>query len=260
MNSELKMTLDEAVQEVLSTLTGLDMTYDAQYDRFRVVARMLNRALKANALEHEWSYYASLAEVGTTVTGATGVTLADNIRPRQVNDDAVRLVDMTGRPLIWAYWLPRDAIHKYRHRAGLWAAIDYHVLRFSRPFVESEAGLSIQVPVMREPVTFKLPPAPRDAEDPLPPVDDDLLEQELDFFYPDVIVARAAYLYSLTDPVMQPRAQTLEAAYKDLMYQVIERDVANTDTPFMNEFAVPVQGTLFPEPVYRPYPLADERR
>ncbi len=53
MNPELKLTLDEGIQEVLGLLTGLDMTYDPQYDRYRVIGRMLNRALRANALEHE---------------------------------------------------------------------------------------------------------------------------------------------------------------------------------------------------------------
>ena len=45
MNPEVSMTLDESVNEVLGFLTGMDLTYGSNYDRYRVVARMLNRAL-----------------------------------------------------------------------------------------------------------------------------------------------------------------------------------------------------------------------
>lgn len=73
---------------------------------------------------------------------------------------------------------------------------------------------------------------------------EEVRNQEIDFPYPDVVILRAAMYYAMTDPVMQPRVQTLEAQYKDLMYQIIERDDRNTDSPFENEFIVPVQGGL----------------
>jgi hypothetical protein len=59
-----------------------------------------------------------------------------------------------------------------------------------------------------------------------------------------------------SDPVMQPRAQTLESEYKDLMYQIMERDSNNTDTPYQNPFILPVQGTLEPVNFHR-HPLSD---
>lgn len=261
MNTEIQMTLDEGVQEVLGLLTGLDMTYDPTFDRYRVIGRMLNRALRANALEHEWSYYADVISLGSPTLGAKYLDLPDDQqRPRIVADDAVRLVDENGYTLEWAYFLPRDALHKYANRHGLWCAVTRSRVDFSRGFYESETTLDVQLPVMREPEMFDLPPAPEDTADPLPAVDPAIRAQLIDFFYPDVIVARAAYMYALTDPVMQPRAQTLEANYKDLMYQVIERDDRNTDTPLQNNFFVPVQGTIYPESRYRLWPLADNRR
>lgn len=260
INPELTFTLDDGVQEVLGLLTGLDMTYDPTFDRYRVIGRMLNRALRANALEHEWSYYNDTISLGAWAEDQTTVTLSNEVRPRIIGDDAVRMVDEDDVVRTWAYFLPRDALHKYGHRAGLWCAIRRTTLMFSRPPFPGEVGLDIQVPVMREPTMFVLPPAPEDPNDPLPAVDPLVRDQPIDFCYPDVIVARAAYMYSLTDPVMQPRAQTLEAAYKDLMYQAIERDDRMTDSPYENEFFVPVQGSIYDEPGYAPHPLADERR
>ena len=70
--------------------------------------------------------------------------------------------------------------------------------------------------------------------------------QRLDFDNPDVVVARAAFYYAQFDPVLQPRVQTLEAQYKDLMYQLIERDESNTDSPYLNEVIVPVDNGLRP--------------
>jgi hypothetical protein len=58
------------------------------------------------------------------------------------------------------------------------------------------------------------------------------------------VIARAAYLYAQTDPVMQPRVPTLEDVYKNFQYQVIERDTTNTDMPYLNEFIVPVESEL----------------
>ena len=67
------------------------------------------------------------------------------------------------------------------------------------------------------------------------------------FDRPDLIVARGAYFYAQTDPVMQPRVPTLENDYKTLMYQLIERDERHTDTPYMNEFILPLENGLVPD-------------
>lgn len=262
INPEVTFTLDDAVEEVLGLLTGLDLTYNPAYDRYRVVARMLNRALRANALEHEWSFYNSTTSLGTWVEDQTTVALANTLRPRTTGDDAVRMIDADNLVRVWAYFLPRDALHKYGDRTGLWVAVRRTELMFSRPPTpgEVELALDIQVPVMREPAMFDLPAVPEDPNDPLVEIDPLVRTQEIDFCYPDIIVARAAYMYALTDPVMQPRAQTLEANYKDLMYQAIERDDRSTDTPYQNDFFVPVQNSIYPESRWRPHPLADERR
>lgn len=261
MNTEIQLTLDDAVQEVLGLLTGLDLTYDPQFDRYRAITRNLNRALRANALEHEWSYYHDLLSIGNPVENANYATLPDDqSRVRIINDDAIRLVDEDNYIQLWAYILPRDALHKYQNRGGLWASVTRDVIRFNRGFTEAETALEIRVPVMREPEMFDLPPAPEDPNDSIVEIDQEIRDQLVDFFYPDVITMRAAYLYSLTDPVMQPRAQTLEAAYKDLMYQVISRDDSNTDTPLQNDFFVPVQNGIYAESRWRPWPVADNRR
>lgn len=260
INPELTFTLDTAVAEVLGELYGLDLAYDPSFDRYRTIARMLNRALRANALEHEWTYYNDTLDLGAVTEGQTFVELENTVRPRVTGDDAVRLTDEDDVVRVWGYFLPLNALHKYGHRQGLWVAARRGNLLFSRPIQAGEAGWHLQVPTMREPTMFVLPAPPEDPEDPLPTIDPDVRTQEIDFCYPDVIVARAVYMYALTDPVVQPRAQTLEAAYKDLMYQVIERDERSTDAPFENDFFVPVQNGIYPESTYRPYPLADERR
>ena len=259
MNPQLTMSLDDAVKEVLALVTGQDLSYNPDQDRYRAITRMLNRATRANALEQEWSWYTGVESVGTVVAGTSAVTLPDTMRPRIKGDDSVRLVE-DDIIRVWAYFLPRDALHKYAHRHGLWVASNRQQLIFSRRFWPGEEGLDIQCPVMREPAMFDLPIIPDDPENPLDPFDPMVRMQQIDFGYPDVVVARAAYMYSLTDPVMQPRAQTLEANYKDLMYQAIERDTDNTDAPVQNEFFVPVQNSIYPESSFRPYPLADERR
>jgi hypothetical protein len=254
-NPELSMTLTDAVGEVLANLTGLDLTYDPEMDRFRAVTRALNRALRANALEAEWSYYATTTTGGPTTAGVNVVTIPANRRPRIKGDDAVRLVDDSGATVTWAYFLPRDAITKYVDRTqGLWVASVGQDLRFSRPLTPAEAGLSVEVPTMRAPVQFELPATGET-------VDQAVLDQPVDFSDPDLIVARAAYYYAQTDPVMQPRVQTLEGDYKDLMYQAMERDDANTDSPYMNEFLLPVQnGIVGGGPLGHNHPHSDERR
>lgn len=256
---EVTLTLEDAVQEVLGLLTGLDLVYQPELDRFRVITRQLNRALRHNALEHEWSWYHSLVSGGETVPDLVEVFLDSTLRPRIVGDDAIRLVDEEGRVVRWAYFLPRDSLHKYLYRkAGLWASVTRNMITFSRPLYQSEAGLDIQIPVMREPIMFRLPIG--DESTPSPPVDPSILEQPVDFAYPDVIINRAAWYVAQTDPVMQPRAQTLEAAYKDLMYQVIERDDRNTDAPYLNDFFVPIQNGIAHQYITHGHPHSDERR
>lgn len=253
IDTELNLTLDAAVQEVLGLLTGLDLSYDPTLDRYRAITRQLNRALRANALEHEWSYYAATQSLGPAVAGVSAMTIPSNIRPRVINDDAVRLVDEFDQIRVWAYFLPRDALHKYASRSGLWVANVRNTLLLSRAFVDYEAGWDVQLPVMREPTMFRLP----DAGVTVPTT---IRNQAIDFPYPDVVTLRAAYYYASTDPVMQPRAQTLEAQYKDLMYQIIERDDRNTDAPYLNEFFVPVQNSITPGYLPHSHPHSDERR
>jgi hypothetical protein len=236
-NPEVQQTLDDAVAEVLGLLTGLDLTYEPEFDRYRAITRALNRALRANALESEWSYYASTLNMGPAVAGTQEVLLSTTQRPRIINDDAVRLVDADGHPQVWAYFLPRDALHKYAGQNGLWVSITQLSLLFSRKFQDWEGQFEVVVPVMREPAMFRLPT-------PGKPVSSAIRRQLIDFPYPDVIVARAAYMYAQTDPVMQPRVQTLEGGYKDLMYQIIERDDRNTDNTYLTPFEIPVTGEL----------------
>lgn len=258
MNPEVLLTLDDAVEEVLGLLTGLDLTYVPELDRYRSVTRQLNRALRANALEQEWGYYSSTESLGAAVAGERDVQLRNTLRPRIIRDDSVRLVNAEGRPVVWAYFLPRDAIHKYEAYRGLWVAVTNSTLTFSRPFNSGEDGLDIQVPVMREPKMFRLPELPEDPAAPLPTVPASVRNQPLDFAYPDLITLRAAFYYAQTDPVMQPRVQTLEAQYKDLMYQIIERDDRHTDSPYENEFIVPVVGSIHsPQWVSHNHPHAD---
>jgi len=239
MNSEVTLTLDEAVAEVLGMLTGLDLTYDPVQDRYRAITRQLNRALKANALEYDWTYYSSVMSLGTSSEGVRELILPTQSRARVRNDDAVRLVDDEGYGKVWAYFLPADALHKYSDRMGLWCAITRRTLAFNRPFSAAEAGLDVQIPVMREPRVFRLPDQGED-------VPDVIRVQPIDFNFPDVIAARAAYFYAQTDPVMQPRVQTLESEYKNLMYQLIERDTLHTDSPSVNDFILPVESGLRP--------------
>ena len=171
---------------------------------------------------------------------SVSLVLRSSRRPRITSDDAVRLVTDEGKPVVWAYFLPRDAIHKYQSYQGLWCAVTRNTIRFSRPLTSSEEGLEIQVPVMREPILFQIPAAPEDPYAARTPIPLEVRQQLLDFPYPDLITLRAAHLYAQTDPVMQPRVQTIEAQYKDLMYQVMERDERNTDTPYLNDFELPL--------------------
>lgn len=237
----IEMSLEEGVAEVLGLLTGQDLQYDPDQDRFQTIARTINRAVRTTALEKEWSFYSDVATLGYAVAGERKITLPSSMRVRQVGDDAVRLVDEDGRAIRWAYFLPRDALHKYVGRQGLWCAVTRREITFTRRFDESEDGLEIEAPIMREPEMHLLPPTPADQSEPQEPIDADTLAQPIDFPYPDLIILRAAFLYAQTDPVMQPRVQTIEAQYKDLMYQVIERDDRNTDSPFLNDFVLDIE-------------------
>lgn len=261
-NPETRMTLDDAVEEVLGMLTGLDLVYDPRQDRYRSITRQLNRAMRAVALEQEWSWYAATTSVGQVAAGEQVVFLPATLRPRIVNDDAVRLVDTTGAVVVWAYVLPRDALHKYGGSAALRCSVVRNQIFFSRPFLRSEAGLDIQVPTMREPTMFRLPDLPQAIDEStgeIVQVPDAIRNQLVDFSYPDLVIAKAAAMYAATDPVMQPRVQTLEEGYKDLMYQLIERDVANTDTPFMNDFSLGIKSGMVDNVLANPFPSADWR-
>lgn len=256
------MTLDEAVQETISIMTGLDLSYETTSERYRIVVRALNRALRANALEKEWGFYSGTELVGSACAGDNTITLRPSIRPRVVNDDAVRLLDDKGTPRVWAYFLPRDALHKYRSQRGLWCAVTGRTLEFSRPFTEHEHDLEIEMPVMREPKMFDLPPMPRGLDGDVPEIPAEILNQEVDFQYPDLIIAKAAFMMAQFDPVAQPRVQALEAQYKDLMYQVIERDDRATDSPYINDFVVPVHSDVLGGPHWhghRPSPHSSLR-
>ena len=254
-NSDVQLTLEEAVQEVLQGLTGLNLSYDPSQDRFQSVVRSLNKAMRDVALEHEWSYFSSTEDAGQIVEGVVDYEVSSKLRPRVINDDAVRLLDSDGVVRVWAYILPRDALHKYANRNGLWVAFVRNTMSFSRPPFDHEIGMRIQVPVMREPRMFRLPRSGRD-------IPTSVLRQPIDFDYPDLVVAKAMQLYAGTDPVMQPRVQTLEAAYKDRMYQLVERDERFTDSPYLNDFFVPIQGSLdgvAQHPMMHGPPHSDER-
>jgi hypothetical protein len=262
MNPDVAVTLDEAVQEILSTLTGLEISYRPELDRYRAVTRHLNKALRLTALDSEWSYFSSVETVGTARLGDVEVQMRSTIRPRIINDDAVRFVDDNGVPKVWAYFLPRDSLHKYNgRRQGLWCAHTRSSLQFSRALGYAEEGLKIQVPVMREPRMFRLPEAPEDENVPVPTVPQEVRNQLLDFDYPDLVLARAAFLYAQSDPVAQPRVQTLEEQYKTMMYALTERDERNTDSAYQNDFFVPVGGGLDgPTGMPHSHPHSDERR
>jgi hypothetical protein len=251
------MTLDEAVDDVLGFLTGLELSYEPELDRYRAITRALNKALRLNSLEKEWSWYADIENLGPVQAGEREFLIRSSVRPRIIGDDAVRLQDENGRPVRWAYFLPRDALHKYDDRLGLRAAVVRDHLLLSRPIWESEAGLELVLPVMREPKMFRLPDQPEDPNEPLTAVPDEIRNQLVDFWYPDVITLRAAYVYAQSDPVMQPRVQTIEAQYKDLMYQVIEREERTTDSTEMNPIRVPVMGGLTSRGGFHRHPHAD---
>jgi hypothetical protein len=81
-NIETRMTLDDAIAEVLSVLTGLDLEYEPEQDRYQSITRFINRAMRTTALEKEWSYFSDVAVIGTVSAGDQEFTLASSIRPR----------------------------------------------------------------------------------------------------------------------------------------------------------------------------------
>lgn len=303
------MTLDEAVGEVLNYLTGFDLHYVAELDRYRSITRTLNRALRLVATEQEWGYYSSILDMGELTHLQTEILLSRTKRPRIIMDDSVRLVDADDNIREWAYILPRESVHKYQGRTGLWVGVTENRLTFSRPIQLKETGLRAFVPVMREPRQLIIP-ATFDSiedleadgeEDPLvvqkivqlrnfhnPDIVEEWVideteapyiytspesslaklaltpaqvrNQKIDFSFPDLIVLKAAFLYAQTDPLMQPRVQTLEGNYKDLFYALTERDTNHTDDPFINDFAVPIQGSLHEHQRNHAHPHSDERR
>lgn len=258
ISPELVFTLDDAVMEVLGNLTGQELTYDPRYDRYVAITRQLNRALRSNALEHEWSYYHTMYASPPVTEGQRKLIIPNGLRVRVKGDDAVRVAldDAEETEVLWAYVLPRDALSKYADRPGLWCSVTRDEILFNRPLYPGDIACHIRVPVMREPTMFRLPPQPEDPDAPLVDVPQVIRDQPIDFAYPDVITVRAAFYYAQTDPIMQPRVQTLEAQYKDLMYQVIERDDNFTDSPYSNEFVLPIQGALSPGGFVHQHPHA----
>ena len=245
MNSEVRLTLDEAVAEVIGHLTGIDLQLDPNQDRYQAITRQINRALRAVALEQEWGYYSSNQMIGLTQEGVRSYHLRQSIRPRVIGDDAVLLVNPNTNAVVYqAFFLPRDAAGKYDQRLGLRVSYTRQQLTFTRAFTAGEAGLEIHVPVMREPRQFKLPVQPLDPN--LPPVlvPDEVRNQLVDFDYPDLIIMKAAYFYAQTDPVMQPRLQQLSEDYKTLMYALTERDARNTDAPYQNTWHLGIEGSV----------------
>lgn len=224
------MTLEEAVSEVHNILTGLDLTYDDRYDIFHATVRQLNRSLRAVALLEDWGWYVEELDLGLTTQGMTSVEVDRRYRPRVGQDDAVRLIDPnSGLVRYWAYYLPRDSINKYAARRELRVAFTKNTLTFSRPLQGFESGLSLRVTCMREPRQTRIPPAGEE----LTTVE---LTTPIDFSSPDLVVAHAVWQISMSNPVYQPRAQTLESIYDDLRFSLTERDSDHSDSPYRNNF------------------------
>lgn len=261
MNPNVALTLDDAVAEVLGLTTGLDLQYRSDMDRYRAIVRQLNRALRNNALEKDWSCYSSNQQIDRVSTGMREITLRRSVRLRIVGDDAIQFRNRKGDTVHWAYILPRESIHKYSSREGLWASVEGNRITFSRNLPMDMEGLEIWAPVVREPRMFEIPLQTEDPDEHPPEFPLEVRNTPLDFDYPDVIVLRAAYQYAQTDPLMQPRVQTIEAQYKNLMYQLLERDTRSTDSPYLNEFQVPMQGSIHASKsvFHHRHPHSDER-
>ena len=108
---------------------------------------------------------------------------------------------------------------------------------------------------------FQLPPQPKLPNQAQPAIPTSLLTQEIDFDYPDLVIAKAAYFYAQSDPVEQPRVQQLDQEYKSLFYALNEQEDRSTDLPFLNEFTVPIQGNIYDTSSWdMHHPHSDERR
>ena len=249
-NQDVAYTLDEAVDELLRNLHGLGVQYEPTADRYHVIAHVLNRALRAVALDNEWSWYFEDAELGVVQQGDRTVEMTSRQRLRIVQDDAIRLETDAGLPVRWIYLLPRDALHKYASVPGLWASATRSTIKFSRPIRQDEAGLRVMAPIMREPKMFDVP-------DPGQEVGPSVRNQQLDFDYPDLVIMKAMYMYAQTDPVIQPRVPTLEENYNTLKYALIERDTQFTDSPYRNDWILNISNAPGRRETYSPmYPHA----
>ena len=91
-NVEVAMTLDEAVAEVMGLLVDNDLELIPELDRYQAITRHLNRAMRQVARETEWSYYSSIENMGVAHHGDRVIELRSSVRPRIINDDAVRPV------------------------------------------------------------------------------------------------------------------------------------------------------------------------
>ena len=225
----VQLSLQESVNKVHNILTGLDLQYDERMDIFHATVRQINRSLRQVALEDEWAWYAQDVDAGTTTLGMTEVELTSSYRPRIQQDDAVRLVNAEGITVFWAYYLPRDSLNKQMYRPELRVSSTRNLIQFSRPLQQFESGLSVVVPAMREPKQTKIP----DSGQQLTPAE---LSRSIDAEYPDLIVAHAAWKLAMSNPVYQPRAQTLEEEFNDLKYALTERNTNHSDSPMRNTF------------------------
>lgn len=230
------MTLDRAVGEVLNYLTGYDLHYIAELDRYRSIANTLNRALRLVATEHEWSYYSAVQDLGEVSAGQTEIYHRRSHRPRIITDDSLRLVDGENYIKQWAYFLPRESLHKYQGRTGLWVASTENKLEFNRPISSVEAGLRAVVPVMREPREFLIPATFDSIEDlDADGEEDPLVLQKIvqlrNFHNPDIVEewvideTDAPYIYTSPESALaqlaltpaQVRNQPLDFSFPDLI-------------------------------------------
>jgi hypothetical protein len=260
-NEDVALTLDEAVAEVMGLLTGLDLELVPELDRYQAITRQLNRALRAVALESEWSYYSSTENLGPVHAGDRSVVMRASVRPRIIGNDSCRLVNPATKQVIeWVAFVPRDSLYTYAWQRGLWASHTGTRIDLSRPIFQNEDGWEFHIPVMREPSMFRLPPKPEDPNAEPEEVPEDVREQLVDFDFPDLVVRKAAYFYAQTNPTWQPRVQTLEANYKELLYPLVERDTRHTDAPPQNTWQLGIEGDATGTSLMPTRPSADWER
>lgn len=260
------MTLDDAVGEVLNYLTGTDLHYIAELDRYRAIAKTLNRALRLVAAEHEWGYYSAVEDMGELSLGQTEIVLRRSRRPRIILDDSMRLVDSDNNIHEWAYILPRESVHKYQGRTGLWVASTENRLTFSRPIQSKEVGLRAIVPVMREPRQLLIPATfdsieDLDSDGEVDPLIVDKIVQLRNYHNPDIVeewvIDETAAPYIFTSPESsleklaltpaQVRLQKLDFSFPDLVILKAAFLYAQTD-PVMQPRVPTLEGqykTLF---------------